>query len=351
MKTNLYIIVFGAIAAIVVLAALSTLLFNKNLAAQNITLSNYGQAPNIRGIAAWINSQPLNLTQLRGKVVLIDFWTYSCINCIRTIPYLNGLYAKYGNDGLVIIGVHTPEFSFEKNYTNVLTAVKKFGIMYPVALDSNYSTWDAYNNEYWPADYLINANGTIVYEQFGEGNYAQTELAIRQLLSKAGYTLPATTTNFTSTTNFSGIGTPEIYLGYARERGPLGNQQGFKPNQTVDYTITNITQANIPYMYGEWYNAPDGMVAVNGSELFLIYKARYVNVVASGNNSKIYIGLDGKPLNQSSLGSDDQIVNGSAFAIVNSPRLYNIVGTPTYGVHELEIAAQPGFKIYTFTFG
>ncbi|HVA83192.1 MAG TPA: redoxin domain-containing protein, partial [Candidatus Aquilonibacter sp.] len=162
MKFNIYLAVFGIIAAIVALAAISTLVFNQSLSPENITLSNlsdYGPAPNIQGISNWINSPPLSLFSLRGKVVLLDFWTYSCINCIRTIPYLNAWESKYSSSGLVIIGVHTPEFEFEKNYTNVLAAVKKFGISYPVAMDSNYSTWSAYGNRYWPADYLIDADG------------------------------------------------------------------------------------------------------------------------------------------------------------------------------------------------
>jgi thiol-disulfide isomerase/thioredoxin len=178
---NLYLVVFGIVATIVVVAALSTLLFNQNASAKNVSLANLqnlGPAPNIQGISAWINSLPLNISQLKGKVVLVDFWTYSCINCIRAIPHLNAWYNEYGKDGLVIIGVSTPEFQFEHNYSNVLTAVRKFGIEYPVALDNNYSTWDAYNNEYWPADYLIDANGNIRYVSLGEGGYNQTEQVI-----------------------------------------------------------------------------------------------------------------------------------------------------------------------------
>ncbi len=151
----------------------------------------------------------------------MDFWTYSCINCIRTIPYLNAWESKYGNNGLVIIGVHTPEFQFEHNYSNVEAAVKKFNIKYPVALDNNYSTWDAYGNEYWPADYLIDANGDIRYESIGEGNYNVTEAAIRELLVSAGYTVPSNLTNLTSNYNLSQIGTPELYLGWDRASARL----------------------------------------------------------------------------------------------------------------------------------
>ncbi|MGD0729086.1 MAG: redoxin domain-containing protein [Candidatus Micrarchaeaceae archaeon] len=357
MKTNTYIIVFGIIAVIIAAALLSTLVFNKNLSAKSsvpLNLTNYGPAPNLQGIAGWINSQPLNLTQLRGKVVLIDFWTYSCINCIRTIPHLNSWYNEYGNNGLVIIGVSTPEFEFEHNYTNVKNAVEKFGIEYPVALDNNYSTWDAYQNQYWPADYLIDKNGDVRYVSFGEGNYNETEMAIRELLQNAGYVVPSNMTNVASAVNFSGIGTPELYLGYARERQPLGNSQGFVPNSTVNYTITGTLQNNTAYLQGQWYNAPDSMIAVNNSDIFLVYKAKNVNVVASGNNganTSLVIKLDGKNLSSSDLGADDHLSGNEAVANVSTSRLYNIVAAQSYGWHTLEIEANPNFRIFTFTFG
>ncbi len=356
MKISPYIIVFGAIAAIIVLAALSTYFFNQSQpSANSISLANltdYGPAPALNGSGGWINSQPLNLSQLRGKVVLIDFWTYSCINCIRSIPYLNAWYAKYKNDGLVIIGVSTPEFLFEHNYTNVANAVQRFGIQYPVMLDNNYSTWTAYDNHYWPADYLIDANGDVRYVQFGEGNYNVTEKAIQVLLENAGYSVPTNLINITSPVNFSLIGSPELYLGYGTARQPIGNQQGFDPDNVVDYGTPNVTQMNTAYFGGSWYNAPDSMISVNGSKIFLIYDAKFVNVVASGNGTvNLTISLDGAPLPANSLGADAKIVNGNAVVQVNSPRLYNIIETPGYGTHELEIDAQPGFRIYTFTFG
>lgn len=205
MKTSIYLLVFGAVAVLVLLAALSSLAAPQSSPKTNISLANlpnYGPAPNIQGIAAWINSPPLNMTQLRGNVVLVDFWTYSCINCIRSIPHVEAWEKEYGNDGLVIIGVSTPEFQFEHNYTNVLNAVKQFGITYPVALDNNYSTWEAFNNHYWPADYVIDKNGNIRDEQFGEGNYNQTEAIIRELLVNAGYTIPNQLTNSSLGINF-----------------------------------------------------------------------------------------------------------------------------------------------------
>lgn len=356
MKVNIYLIVFGIIAAIIIVAGLSTFVFNKNLTPKptQLALANlttYGPAPNIQGIAYWINSQPLNITQLKGKVVLVDFWTYSCINCIRTIPYLDAWQKEYGNNGLVIIGVSTPEFEFEHNYTNVKNAVEKFNITYPVAMDNNYSTWTAYNNEYWPADYVINASGIIKYETFGEGGYAQTQTVIQELLEQAGYKVNTTIVNLTGTPNFSGIGSPELYVGWQRARAPIGNPQGFSPNKTVNYTKPNITQVNEVYFSGPWYNAPDGMIAEsNASKLYLVYKAEKVNVVASGN-ATINIELDNKTLNQSYYGADVKDINGKPTVIVNSSRLYNIVDGPNYNPHLVEINANTGFKIYTFTFG
>jgi len=354
MKINIYVAVFGLVALILVIAALSTLVFNKS-STQSLSqanLSNYGPAPQIQGIDGWINSPPLNLTQLRGKVVLIDFWTYSCINCIRTIPYLNSWYSEYGSNGLVIIGVSTPEFPFEHNYSNVANAVQRFGIKYPVALDNNYSTWDAYDNHYWPADYLIDKNGNVRYVSFGEGDYNQTENAIRSLLIQANYTIPTNSSNPPEAVNFSQIETPEIYLGYARARQPIGNAQGFQHNSTVNYTIQNISQPSLVYFEGPWYNAPDGMVATsNSSYLFLVYKARNLNIVASGNYSNITLRLDNMNLSQDYLGSDTHLVDGQAQAQIGPSRLYDIINAPSYGWHELGIKASPGFKIYTFTFG
>ena len=141
-------------------------------------------APELTGIAQWLNSEPLNLQQLRGKVVLIDFWTYSCINCLNTLPYVKSWNQKYKDQGLTVIGVHTPEYPFERDTGNVKTALKRLGITYPVAQDNQYATWSAYNNQYWPAFYLIDKKGQIVYSHFGEGAYAQTEAKIQELLAQ-----------------------------------------------------------------------------------------------------------------------------------------------------------------------
>ena len=363
---NTYIIVFGLIGMIIVAAAVSTLFFNakvSGLPLQNGTanystlsnLRNYGPAPNLQGISGWINTGPINISQLRGKVVVVDFWTYSCINCIRSIPHLNAWYNEYGgSNGLVIIGVSTPEFQFEHNYSNVYNAVQRFGIRYPVALDNNYSTWDAYGNEYWPADYIIDKNGDIRYVTYGEGNYNTTEQVIRELLLNAGYGVPNYTTNVPLGANFSGIGTPEIYLGWETARAPIGNKQGFVNNSTVNYTLPAQMQNNTVYLSGKWYDAPDSIIAVNNSKIFLTYKAEKLNVVAGtygANSSTVTVYLDRAGLNNTDAGSDIRLINGTGTANIRSYRLYNLVSAQSYGWRTIEIDASPGFRIYTFTFG
>jgi thiol-disulfide isomerase/thioredoxin len=358
MKINAYVAVFGIIGIIVVAAAVSSLVSPPGQASATAgasRLPSLGKAPDFVEISAWINSPPLNLSQLKGRVVLVDFWTYSCINCIREIPYLNAWYAKYGRDGLTVVGVHTPEFQFERNYSNVLAAVKSLGIKYPVALDNNYSTWNVYGNEYWPSEYVIDQNGMIRHTQIGEGDYNETETVIRELLQSAGYSVGSgsvsSSVNATAV-NFSKIGTPEIYVGYNTIRGPIGNPQGFSPEHVVNYTIGGALQNNTVYFSGRWYNANDSMIAAgNDSKAFLIYDAKAVNIVAQGNSSTIEVNLDGGNLPMSYLGSDMVLKGNVASVDITMARLYNLVDAPSYGWHEIEIMAQPGFRLYTFTFG
>lgn len=364
MKLNLYVLVFGVVAAIIIAALLSTLVFNMSATPQKsvsiANLHNYGPASNFQNISAWINSAPLNISKLKGKVVIVDFWTYSCINCIRTIPFLNALQSEYGTKGLVIVGVHTPEFQFEHNLTNVEDAARRFNITYSVALDNNYSTWKAYNNEYWPADYIIDKNGDIRYESFGETptSFNQTQQVVRELLENASYAIPANAISVTDALNFSQPISPEMYFGYQElETGRtdyFGNLQAFSPNNVSEYVLSNISKVDTIYLSGKWYNAPDSMIAAsNNSKIFLVYRAKNVNVVASGNggSSSITILLNGTEPQQNYLGSAVKISGGKAIAEINTSQLYNIVSAPSYGIHELEINATTGFRIYTFTFG
>ena len=166
---------------------LNTLLAASALSAASLTAAAASApqpAPEFTGIDKWLNTEPLTVSQLRGKVVLVDFWTYTCINCIRTLPYVKGWHEKYKDQGLVVVGVHTPEYPFERSTDNVKTAIKRFGIPYAVAQDNQYATWNAYGNRYWPAVYLIDKQGRVVYQHFGEGDYAETEAKIRTLLAE-----------------------------------------------------------------------------------------------------------------------------------------------------------------------
>jgi len=343
------IIVFAVIAVFVVAATfLIKVPQQQQVSASNLT--DLGPAADFVGIKGWINSEPLTIASLKGKVVLVDFWTYSCINCIRTLPYLNSWYAKYADRGFVIVGIHSPEFEFEKNYDNVKAAVDKFGIKYPIALDSDHQTWDAYNNHYWPEDYIVDQNGEVRSVHFGEGDYNGTESIIQGLLKDNNPNLSANMTNISSNVDFNQIGTPEIYLGYAFLRAPLGNSVGLAPDEVRDYTVAPVTQNNIVYLSGQWLAKSDRLVSVNSSKIFLMYKAKNLNVVAGGG-ATVSILLDGKNLNSSYAGNDVKVSNGIATATISKNQLYNLVAAPDYGTHLIEIDASPGFEIYTFTFG
>ena len=248
---------------------------------------DYGQAPPLHLDGAWINSPPLTLAQLRGKVVLIDFWTYSCINCLRTLPHLKSWYATYHDKGLVIIGVHTPEFAFEHVTSNVRAAVKRLGITYPVMQDNRYKTWDNYANQYWPAEYLIDKQGHVRHTHFGEGEYDQTESLIRRLLSDNG----AHARQIADATP-TGLLTPESYLGYAR----LTNYAGTNPvpNKFANYTFPSSLLANTLAYDGSWRVGAQAITAGKNARLRLQFEASNVYLVAGGHGT-VQALVDGKP--------------------------------------------------------
>ncbi len=194
-------------------------------------VGDFQKAPELQGIVSYLNTDGIRLSDLNGKVVLIDFWTYSCINCIRTLPYLKEWHSKYSDKGLEIIGVHTPEFEFEKDYDNVKMAVEKYGIKYPVVLDNDYKTWNAYKNQFWPRKYLIDANGFIRYDHIGEGAYEETEKKIQELLAEMGSKVDQEISKPQNVIDVNPIkvNTPELYLGYKFARASLGNSEGFQP--------------------------------------------------------------------------------------------------------------------------
>jgi thiol-disulfide isomerase/thioredoxin len=301
----------------------------------------FPQAPEIRGIAGYINTEePISLAKLRdeGKVVLLDFWTYSCINCRRTIPYLNSWHEKYADSGIVILGVHSPEFTFEKDYANVKSAVESMEIKYPVLQDNDFQTWRAYGNRYWPRKYLIDIDGFISFDHIGEGAYEETEKMIQDLLQERadrfGIEIKASG-NLSSPkkvqdVQFGLINTPEIYLGYALARAPLGNTEGFVEDETHEYSLSKrgFWRDNLVYLGGKWYSAPDRIHAEGKSVLGLKYSASSVNIVAGGNGI-IEVLLDGYPISDSVSGKD---VSGGKVRIDNST-LYNLVQNSSYGTH------------------
>ena len=322
---------------------------------EKIMSSRYPVAPDLQGISGYINSEEFTLEQLRGKVVLVDFWTYSCINCIRTQPYLNAWHETYAGDGLVIVGVHTPEFGFEEDYDNVVKAVSKAGIKYPVVQDNDYETWRAYRNRYWPRKYLLDIDGLIRYDHIGEGAYDQTENMIKALLeersSKLGMQIDADKKSGLSGTTFvDGLRfrdqTPEIYFGYKFSRGNFGSPEGFRPEKVNSYAQPESLVPNKAYLAGEWLNKEDySELAGSSGKILLNYTATKVNIVASSEvPAQLNLALDGQKIPTAFMGDDG--LN------VTEEKLYNIVGTVFQETHLLEIeVSQPGFRIYTFTFG
>jgi thiol-disulfide isomerase/thioredoxin len=318
----------------------------------------FQKAPELQGITGYINApEGFKLADVKGKVVLVDFWTYSCINCIRTLPYLTAWDEKYRDQGLVIVGVHTPEFEFEKDKANVEAAAKKYHIGYPIVQDNDYATWRAYGNRFWPHKYLIDADGFIRYDHIGEGGYEETEQMIQKLLmerdSKVNMTGLAAS-NITEETP-TGFTTPEIYLGYsfAIPRGqPIGNPGSFRPEESFNYTLPMGIQPNVVYFDGVWNSAPDGMeLASDSGKVVLHYRAKNVNIVAGGN-STIEVLLDNEVPVSSQAGSDVMLQNGKAFVSVEPQRLYNVVADTDYYDKTVELDVHgKGFKLYTFTFG
>jgi thiol-disulfide isomerase/thioredoxin len=317
-----------------------------------------GVAPEIKGIHEWFNSDPLTIAKLRGKVVLVDFWTYSCINCIRTFPYLKAWDEKYREKGLMIIGVHSPEFGFEKDRENVRRAVLQHGIKYPVAMDNDKKTWDAYANHYWPHKYLIDSQGNIRYEHPGEGGYIEMEQEIQKLLVEAGAELDSEITRvMASEVQFRQIKTPEIYFGYGRG-GFLGNPKGLLKVGDLEYQEPSKLEENLFYLSGKWLVEEDNAqyVGEGGGKIFMRYTAKSVNIVAGapGRPVQVEVILDGRPLTSTTAGQDVQIdKSGRSLVMIGEERLYSLVHDQSgYAPHTLTlIVGNSGLEAYTFTFG
>src|SRR4051794_38371665 len=315
-------------------------------------LPKLGAAPEIQGTQQWFNTpgnRPLTLASLRrqNRVVLIDFWTYTCINCIRTLPQLKAWDAKYRDAGLTIIGVHTPEFPFEKDAGNVRSAIAQNGIRYPVAQDNDYATWNAYANQYWPAHYLIDANGQVRYVHFGEGKYQETERAIRALLEEAGEGGGLGGTSRPAVEQPTGLATPESYLGSQRaerfDNGPIRDG-------VHDYGNSSASPRPDHLAYrGTWKIDSEGAEAGAGARLLLNFRAREAYLVLGSRDRPraMKVLLDGKPIAAKYAGAD---VHGGV-VLVGPQRLYRLVSLPASGDHVLELRPEAGTRGYAFTFG
>jgi thiol-disulfide isomerase/thioredoxin len=319
---------------------------NSSVNKQKFNVTAY-DAPELKNIAAWINSDPQTIESLKGKVVLVDFWTYSCINCQRTQPYLNAWYDKYNNDGLVIIGVHAPEFGFEKVTKNVQDAVKDANIKYPVALDNDFATWQAYENRFWPAKYLIDKDGQVRYTHFGEGDYTETEETIQALLKESGQTV-TNKIEVDRSINSSARGqTPETYLGYERAER-FANTDQFVANQPASYTLANTLKANEWSLGGQWQiNDESSQSLSNESKLSFNFSGKEVYLVMSGPpGALVGVSVDG----QSSPGGAD--VNSKNQVSINGARLYKIVNLDKYMTgKKLTLTFPTGVTVNAFTFG
>jgi len=315
--------------------------------------------PDLSGATAWINSPPLTLESLRGKVVLVDFWTYSCINCLRTLPYIKAWNEKYKDSGLVIIGVHTPEFPFEKDEANVRKAVKDLGLVYPVPMDNDYKIWRSFNNEYWPADYFIDATGKIRFHHFGEGGYEESEGWIRTLLEEANHApLPANATNIAASSveaapDTNDIRSPETYIGYERAEN-FASAGGLNQDDPQLYQTPERLKLNQWAFAGKWKDQDQFATSLTpGASISFKFHARDLHLVlgpdSDGSPVRFRVTIDGQ-----ALGANHGVdTDADGYGVVTGNRLYQLVRQQG-GIMDRTFRIEflvPGVRAYSFTFG
>jgi thiol-disulfide isomerase/thioredoxin len=315
--------------------------------------------PSLEGVTQWLNSAPLSAASLRGKVVLVEFWTYTCINWRRTVPYVRAWAEKYKDQGLVVIGVHTPEFSFENEVGNVRRAAQEMTIGFPIAIDNDYAVWNAFRNEYWPALYFVDAKGDIRHHQFGEGNYDQSEMVIQQLLAEAGATGLTREPTVVSPSgaevaaDLNTLRSPESYLGYEHATN-FASPGGVATNQAQGYSAPVRLSPNHWALSGKWTIGREAVVLheENGRLLYLFH-ARDVNLVMGplvpGASIKFRVLIDGKPPGTAHGVDTDTEGNG----ILNEQRMYQLIRQPDPILdREIEIEfLNSGAAVFDFTFG
>ena len=353
-KMGLSVVAAGA-------AMLSSMAVSTLLAGAQEPPSIVGSSPlyGLSGATGWINSKPLTAKQLKGKVVLVDFWDYSCINCIRAIPYIRAWVEKYKDSGLVVIGVHTPEFDFAKQLPNVQKAVQKFGINYPVAVDSDYAIWNAFHNEYWPAHYFIDARGKVRYEHFGEGNYDQSERWIQELLKEANAkAMPASTVSIEgqgiqAAADMNDVRSPETHIGYARAEH-FASPGGLKQDVGHLYVEPADPRLNEWGLAGTWVDHEHVAVLKSaGGKILFRFHARDLHLVlgpsADGKPVRFRVTIDGQAPGENHGMDTDAQGNG----VVTAYRLYQLVrqkGAIADHIFTIEFEG-PGVQAFSFTFG
>lgn len=319
------------------------------------------RAPEIGRV--WLNSTPLSFRQLRGRVVLVDFWDYTCVNCIRTLPYVQAWHERYRDKGLTVIGVHTPEFTFAQYESNVERGIREFGLTYPIVIDSNREIWKAFATRYWPTKYLLDKDGYLRWGHFGEGGYAECEQVVQELLREVdpAIDLPALMEPVRGEDHAGAVcyrPTGELYLG--NRRGRIGNEGGFKEDQIADYAFAGSLEENFFYACGRWASTAEYFEAVEAGEhsIRLKYEAAAVNLVMAcphAASGEVVILQDGKPLARHQATRDTRFRGAAhgkeeSYVVVDSARMYFLVDNHDFGTHELELRCSEGVAAFAFTF-
>ena len=319
------------------------------------------RAPEIGRV--WLNSTPLSFRQLRGRAVLVDFWDYTCVNCIRTLPYIQAWHERYRDKGLTVIGVHTPEFTFAQYESNVERGIREFGLTYPIVIDSNREIWKAFANRYWPTKYLLDKDGYLRYGHFGEGGYAECEQMIQELLREIDPTisLPTLMEPMREEDHMGAVcyrATGELYLG--NRRGRIGNEGGFKEDSIADYEYIGALEENFFYANGRWASTAEYFEAAEAGRhtLRLKYEASAVNLVMAcphAPSAEVVILQDAKALRRAQATRDTRFRNNpsgedESLLVVDSARMYFLVDNHEFGAHELELHCSAGVAAFAFTF-
>ncbi len=330
-----------------------------------------GPALDVEGIAHWVNSDPVSIQDLldEGKVVLVDFWTYTCVNCLRTLPFLQDWQEKYADRGLVILGVHSPEFEFEKDLDNVRDAVDDEGVTWPVALDNAMATWRSFGNRFWPAKYLMSPSEGLTYTHFGEGAYVETEEEIRAALERAGWDIsgiPIGTIENSERDQSATTVTREIYGGYERSYHPQGLYAGddeyyIQPDVTRLYVDDGDYRPQQFFLHGEWTNRAEAIVHARETEkptdyIALILEARSANVVVEPQKPgefRVYVTLDDEPLTPEEAGDDIEFDSeGNSYFTVDEARMYRVVEQPEFRSRLFKLSStSDSFAVFAYTFG